>query len=146
MQVLSVELAALDIKMRNTILKRVLVPLQISIIKPVFFIIQKTLQEKEANFGAHEQACSVSLLASGAKAKGPGLPGSSLPTVVCVKLKAMKKIKFHPNTVRRGDARTLNSWEFICWFLNSANANSIFKTLAEKLGIRGSMLSVSYLW
>lgn len=35
MQVLSVELAALDIKMRKLILKRVLVPLQISIIKPV---------------------------------------------------------------------------------------------------------------
>lgn len=76
----------------------------------------------------------MSLLESGAEAKGPGLPGSSLPTVVCVKLKAVKKIKFHPNTVRRGDARTLNSWEFICWFLNSANAKSVFKTLAEKLG------------
>lgn len=46
MQVLSVELAALDIKMRNTILKRVLVPLQISI-KPVFLLYKRHCRKKK---------------------------------------------------------------------------------------------------
>lgn len=117
MQVLSIDLVVLNIKMRNMVLNHVLVPIQITKIKPVS---KGHRREKIVVYPRKRALCPCRC------AGVPVCPGSTrLQSSYCglwLELKTEENQTPSKHLVRHGDTQDLG-----LLFLNSANANSVFK-------------------